>query len=282
MLVCSSPTLRRTVAQTVELTDSAVCGIIEAMTSLLENIARIPIDTLKEFPGNPRRGDVRAIAESLRENGQFQPIIIQRSTDYILAGNHTWKAALSLGWTHLDSVYVDVGDVEAKKIVLAANKTSDLGTYNNEDLAKLLRSLDGDYQGSVWTPGEVDVLLSAFVEPELMQFNEVAPVASEPVVMEQVPRTNAAYAETPQQEAARAERQAAQTPRPYAGLSETMLLYTEQEKSEFAALTNVLRTVYGHEVRTPQLVLNALRGIAYALTEESVELSELKKQAGLQ
>jgi ParB-like chromosome segregation protein Spo0J len=254
------------------------------MASLIDNIERVPIDLPKEYPGNPRKGNVQAIADSLRENGQFQPIIIQRSTGYILAGNHTWKAARGLGWDSIDAVYVDVNETEAKKIILAANKTSDLGSYDNAELAKLLKSLDGDLAGAVWTPGEADALLAMFAEPEISApaASEFAPEPFEPVIMDHVPRTNATYAETPEQEQARAERQAAQTPRPYAGLTEVMLLYTEQQKQEVSSLLTSLRGVYGHDVRSPQLVLHALRTLEYMATEASPTLPEMRKRAGIQ
>lgn len=225
------------------------------MTSLLKNIERVPISSVQPYPGNPRRGDVHAIAESLRENGQFQPLIVQASTRYILAGNNTWRAAQRLDWTDIDVVTVDVDAQEGRKILLAANKTADLGTYDTDELADIIRQLDGDISGIAYTPGEIDALLGTFDIPE----PEFALPPAVPPVMDEVPATGAAYAETQEQEAARAERQAAQTPRPYQGLSEVQLLYTPEEKSEVSELLIKLRAIYGHEVRNPQLVLTALR-----------------------
>ena len=105
-------------------------------------IQRVPIDALLEYPGNPRRGDVGAIAESLRKNGQYRPIVVQESTNHVLAGNHVRKAALSLSWTEIDVVYIDVDDLTAKRIVLADNRLSDIAGYSAESLAALLTSID--------------------------------------------------------------------------------------------------------------------------------------------
>ena len=43
---------------------------------------------LRPHPRNPRRGDVDAIEESIAENGFYGCVVAQRSTGYILAGNH--------------------------------------------------------------------------------------------------------------------------------------------------------------------------------------------------
>ena len=58
----------------------------------------IPINSIENHPRNIRQGDVGAISQSLKENGQYRPIVVQKSTGYVLAGNHTLKAAKALGW----------------------------------------------------------------------------------------------------------------------------------------------------------------------------------------
>ena len=68
------------------------------------------IASLVPWKPNPRRGKVSAIAESLKTNGQYKPVIVQASTRKILAGNHVVKAALRLGWTTVQCAIVDVDD----------------------------------------------------------------------------------------------------------------------------------------------------------------------------
>jgi ParB-like chromosome segregation protein Spo0J len=101
----------------------------------------VDITSLKPYPKNPRRGDVEEIAKSLKVNGQYKPIVINRRDSTILAGNHTWRAARSLGWTHIAVTYVDVDDYGAQKIVLADNRTSDMSSYDDSKLLELLESL---------------------------------------------------------------------------------------------------------------------------------------------
>jgi ParB-like nuclease domain len=49
----------------------------------------VPIGDLTHYRKNPRRGDIEAIKESLRANGQYRPIVARRQTLEVLAGNHT-------------------------------------------------------------------------------------------------------------------------------------------------------------------------------------------------
>jgi hypothetical protein len=98
-------------------------------------------ETLKEYPGNPRKGDIDAIAKSLVANGQYKPIVIQESTNYVLVGNHTLKAIKKLGWDFVDAVVLDVDDEAAKRIVLADNRTSDASSYDYDLLAEMLKSM---------------------------------------------------------------------------------------------------------------------------------------------
>lgn len=108
---------------------------------IAEQSITIDIDAVKPYRKNPRVGDVAAIAESLATNGQFRPIVVQKSTGEILGGNHTWKAAKSLKWKTINAVYVDVDDQAAARIVLADNRTNDLASYDTEVLGEILKTL---------------------------------------------------------------------------------------------------------------------------------------------
>ena len=101
----------------------------------------VDIDSVQEYPTNSREGDVGAIVESLKAHGQFRPILINSRSNEILAGNHTWKAAKSLGWDKIAVTYVDVDEEEAKRIVLIDNKTNDLASYNYQTLYEELSQL---------------------------------------------------------------------------------------------------------------------------------------------
>lgn len=133
------------------------------------NVRRVPLESLRQHPDNPRAGDVDAIAESLQVNGQFRPLVVGRSGT-ILAGNHTYQAALALGWTEIDVVELDVDahSPEGKRIVLADNRTSDLAKYDEGLLATMLQSLqeeDGGLDGVGYTEDDLAKLLDGIATP---------------------------------------------------------------------------------------------------------------------
>lgn len=115
----------------------------------------IALPELNTFHRNPRQGDVQAIKGSIQTNGLYRPIIVNRGTHTgrpleVLAGNHTLKAYRELAeenpgeYSTIDCWVVDVDDDRANRIVLADNRTADLGGYDNDELLELLDSLDGD------------------------------------------------------------------------------------------------------------------------------------------
>ncbi|MGI5139361.1 MULTISPECIES: ParB/RepB/Spo0J family partition protein [unclassified Streptomyces] len=130
----------------------------------------VPIDDLSVYHRNPRTGDVDAIAESLRVNGQYKAIVVNRGThtgrpNEILAGNHTWTAAKQLGWDQIAATFVDVSDEDAARIVVVDNRTSDLAGYDSELLADILDELP-DLDGTGYDQDALDKLLDHRALPE--------------------------------------------------------------------------------------------------------------------
>lgn len=120
-------------------------------------VASVAISSLESYPSNPRRGDIEAIAQSLKAHGQYRPIVVQYGTNYILAGNHTYKAARKLGWKKIKITYVDCDEQTARRMVLADNRLTDLASYNEPLLKNLLTSLP-DVSGTGFTETEVETL----------------------------------------------------------------------------------------------------------------------------
>jgi site-specific DNA-methyltransferase (adenine-specific) len=102
----------------------------------------VPIDSVTLHPNNPRRGDVEAVAASLARFGQQKPIVVQASTGYVVAGNHLVKAARSLGWTEIAANVEALDDASAIAFMLADNRSSDLGGYDDALLAAILAEQD--------------------------------------------------------------------------------------------------------------------------------------------
>ena len=127
------------------------------------NVEMVPVRSLNPFHKNPRVGDVEKVAESLKENGQFKPIVVNIGTHTgrereILAGNHTWLAARSLGWEEIYVGWVDVDEITANKIVLADNGTSDGASYDDSILTELLMNIKDAGESLVGTTYTDDVL----------------------------------------------------------------------------------------------------------------------------
>ena len=123
-----------------------------------------PWAELQPHPANPRNGDTDALTESLRTNGQYKPIVTT-SDGTILAGNHTYAAAGELGMDTMECVVLDIDPhgPEAKRIMLADNRTSDLGRYDEGLLLGLLQDL-GDLAGTGYTTDDL-ADLSRLTEP---------------------------------------------------------------------------------------------------------------------
>src|SRR5687767_8593568 len=88
--------------------------------------ATVPLSALRFYGRNPRRGNLEAIKESLRRNRQYRPLIVDRRSMQVLVGNHTLRAMRELGWREAFVCFIDVDEEQAKRIVVADNRTSDL------------------------------------------------------------------------------------------------------------------------------------------------------------
>jgi hypothetical protein len=124
---------------------------------------KVAIDDVRPHPKNVRQGDIGAICESLTAHGQYRAIVAQRTTGHILAGNHTWKAAKQLGWSHITTHFIDCDDDGAMRILLADNRANDLASYDDAALLELLRELsatDDGLTGTLFDGDALDTLIS--------------------------------------------------------------------------------------------------------------------------
>lgn len=131
----------------------------------------VPPAELNTYHRNARLGNVDAIAGSLKVNGQYKPIVVNVGTatgrpNEVLAGNHTLRAFRDLGerhpeddrWAEILVHWVDVDDDRAARIVLADNRTAEMGTYDHEQLLELVDGLGGDLEGTGFTVEDLDEL----------------------------------------------------------------------------------------------------------------------------
>lgn len=137
------------------------------MTQHHPTLQKIPTNQLTTYHQNPRKGNINTLKQSLKTNRQFRPLVVNKGThtgrpNEILAGNHTYLAAVSLNNTPdefptLDCYVIDVDDQQAQRIVLADNRTSDLATYDNDTLLELLETTD-DLDGTGYEEDDLELL----------------------------------------------------------------------------------------------------------------------------
>jgi hypothetical protein len=132
----------------------------------------VPVDTITTDPANANRGDVAAIRKSLNVFGQRKPVVVRRTgwtvdgrpTGIVIAGNHTLLAAVELGWDHVAATFVDDDETTAKAYALADNRTGELSSWDDAQLAETLRELTADefdMNALGWTNDQLAALLDA-------------------------------------------------------------------------------------------------------------------------
>lgn len=194
----------------------------------IAHLAR-PITELAPDPDNPNDGDVDAIAASLQLHGQYRPHVAWMrpdGPDLMLAGNTTYAAALSLGWTHL-AVTPLVADSreEAVRIMLGDNRYARLGRMNTAQEVALLQALP-------------DLAGTGYVDTDLADLQaQLDRMAVTPIWADDDDR------------------------RPGAGLREALLVLPADDHAELLRLFDALRRVMGEQ---PQGVV-ALRAARMAV-----------------
>lgn len=119
----------------------------------------VPIGQVREHPRNPRDGDPDRLRQSLHEYGQYQTLLVQRSTGYVVKGNNTLEAMRAAGYTHAAVQMLDLSDDDALGMALMDNWTSDVSTYDRRVLAQALSTVE-DWDKVGWKPEDLDDVLA--------------------------------------------------------------------------------------------------------------------------
>lgn len=104
-------------------------------------VTTVRIDKVLQHPDNANMGDLDLIEESIEINGFYKPLLVQRSTGYILVGNHSYVAAYRQRATEIPVIYLDVDDTAAKRIMVADNATNRAGRDDEALIADVLLDL---------------------------------------------------------------------------------------------------------------------------------------------
>lgn len=127
-----------------------------------------PVEAVSQWPDNPNNGDLEAITESIQVNGVYTPVVAQRSTGHILAGNHRYHAMVALGATTVPVLWLDVDDEAARRIALVDNRSGQLAWMDNALLVEHLDDLVGTEDGLIGTgydPGWLEEMHASLAQP---------------------------------------------------------------------------------------------------------------------
>jgi len=90
-------------------------------------IKQVKIDKIKRYEGNQKKhpkSQIKKIADSIKEFGLNQPIVVDKSNT-IIVGHGRYEAAHILGMTEVPVLTVDLTDEQAKAYRLADNKLNE-------------------------------------------------------------------------------------------------------------------------------------------------------------
>lgn len=138
------------------------------MNNVSDNLQHllVPISKLVHLDKNPRMGSLEAIKASYETFGQTKPLIaIDNGNDTytVVAGNHQLKVARDLlGWTEMAVSIEEWDEEKAIAFALADNRTSELGTNDEDLLYEMLLKVNEDSE--YWDAMEWDDFEMALME----------------------------------------------------------------------------------------------------------------------
>ena len=171
------------------------------MNKIVESLLplAIKVSAVKPDPRNARKHNDRnleTIKNSLETYGQRKPIICNKKTKLIEAGNGLWLAAKELGWTEIAAVFVDDDDQLARAYSLMDNQAALLSEWNLPLLKDTLEQLDTgacDMSITGFTADEIEELMTQYYAPvsidDLLKEVDIAKAIDMPIWI--VARTSA-------------------------------------------------------------------------------------------
>jgi hypothetical protein len=112
-----------------------------SMETVAQKYRQAKISDLVPHPRNPNLGDVGAIYTSIEATGFYGAVLVQKSSQHIIAGNHRVIAAQQSGATSVPIIELDVDDETALRILLADNRIAALAHNDEVLLTEVLREL---------------------------------------------------------------------------------------------------------------------------------------------
>lgn len=103
------------------------------------------VSELSEWKNNSRihtQRNLLTIKNSLETFGQIKPLIVQKSSMSIIAGNGTFQAMKALGWEKADCYIIDIDDKKAEAYCIVDNRATDQSEWDQKTLMQVLQDLN--------------------------------------------------------------------------------------------------------------------------------------------
>lgn len=136
------------------------------------------------------------LKKSLVKWGQTKPILVQKSSMRIIAGNGTYQAMVALGWDKVSCHVLDIDDVSAEALAIADNRTGLLSQWDDKVLTESLVHLqeEGCLDLTGFDNLELDKMLS-FQDGGM--FEKVTPDSPKKTVEPVEPKSDSMQKQTP-------------------------------------------------------------------------------------
>lgn len=235
----------------------------------------LPLDAILPATRNPRRHDLDGVRASIARFGFTAPALRDERTGRLVAGHGRlealkamqrdgespppgvrlyeqapglagWLVPVVCGWSSRD-------DLEAEAYLVADNEWTLRGSWDTVGLLDILTDVsaaDAELLGAAgFDSSDLDDLLASIEDP---------------FIHDAVPGTEAGWAETEEEMAARRASIDAYEPRRASvpGFTEMILVYRLEDREEVGRLINAIRAGLGAELRGAEVVLMALRAFA--------------------
>ena len=107
----------------------------------------VPITELKAWGKNPRKhaDDIESLVRSIEHFGWTNPILVQDTTNRIIAGHGRLEAARQSGLDSVPVIFLEMDDHDAAAYTVADNKLAELSTWDDAALGAVLAELHGEH-----------------------------------------------------------------------------------------------------------------------------------------
>lgn len=109
-------------------------------------ISQMDVRALNPLRRNPRSHSdqqLEEIAQSIERFGFLVPLLVERKTMDVLAGNGRWAASIRRGWRRVPVIFADhLSPAERKAFIIADNAIATHATWSDEILAEYFTALE--------------------------------------------------------------------------------------------------------------------------------------------